>query len=53
MRNLTDLGNAERFVDQNGDRVRYCHERDEWLVWDGRRWAEWLRRIRRVPGFAG
>lgn len=34
----TDLGNAERLVDFAGDRLRYCGEKKQWLVWDGRRW---------------
>jgi putative DNA primase/helicase len=37
--NLTDLGNAERFVRDHGANVRYCHHWRRWLVWDGRRWA--------------
>jgi putative DNA primase/helicase len=36
---LTDLGNAERFINQHGDSVRYCYEWRQWLVWDGRRWV--------------
>jgi putative DNA primase/helicase len=36
---LTDLGNAERFVDLFGYWVKYSYEWEEWLVWDGRRWA--------------
>jgi putative DNA primase/helicase len=36
---LTDLGNAERFVDEHGHRVRYCHLWGKWLVYDGRRWV--------------
>lgn len=38
-RTLTDLGNAERFVDEHGERVRYCHPWGKWLVYDGRRWV--------------
>ncbi|MFC1956616.1 hypothetical protein ACFLWZ_08940 [Chloroflexota bacterium] len=38
--NLTDLGNAERLVQQFGDRLRYCYERKRWLVWSGKVW-EW------------
>jgi putative DNA primase/helicase len=38
-RNLTDLGNAERFVDEHGDGVRYCGLWKKWLVWDGKRWT--------------
>jgi len=36
---LTDVGNAELFVNQHGETVRYCHPWGRWLVWDGRRWA--------------
>lgn len=38
-RQKTDLGNAERFRDQHGDDVRFCHPWGKWLVWDERRWA--------------
>lgn len=34
----TDVGNAERFVDQHGARLRYCHKFGRWLVWNGRFW---------------
>ena len=34
----TDRANADRFIDQNGDRVRWCPHRGEWLLWTGRRW---------------
>jgi putative DNA primase/helicase len=36
---LTDLGNAERFVDIYRDRVLWCPARKSWLLWDGARWA--------------
>jgi putative DNA primase/helicase len=36
-RNLTDLGNAERLVDQHGADIRYCHPWRKWFSWDGRR----------------
>jgi len=36
--NLTDLGNAERFVAIHGSNLRYCHLWGRWLFWDGRRW---------------
>src|SRR5215212_1979035 len=36
--NLTDLGNAERFVAQHGDNVRYCYPWRKWLTWTGPRW---------------
>ena len=35
---LTDMGNAERFVREQGDSVRYCYPWRRWLVWDGQRW---------------
>jgi putative DNA primase/helicase len=36
--NLTDLGNADRFVVQHGYDVRYCYPWRTWLVWTGARW---------------
>jgi putative DNA primase/helicase len=36
--NLTDLGNAERFVANHGEDVRYCYPWGKWLVWTGARW---------------
>lgn len=36
--NCTDLGNAERFVNQFGDKVRYVHPWKTWLVWSGAHW---------------
>ena len=36
--NLTDLGNAERFVADHGEDVRYCYPWGKWLVWSGLRW---------------
>jgi putative DNA primase/helicase len=53
IRNCTDLGNAERFAEQHGSDVRYCHPWGKWLVWDGRRWAidesgEIVRRAKRT-----
>jgi putative DNA primase/helicase len=38
IRAFTDTGNAERMVDQFGDRIRFCHPWGAWLHWDGRRW---------------
>jgi putative DNA primase/helicase len=35
----SDLGNAERFVDMHGARVRWCPTRKLWLFWDGKRWT--------------
>ncbi len=36
--NLTDLGNAERFVAQHGESVRYCYPWGKFLIWMGNRW---------------
>src|SRR5215218_1515210 len=36
---LTDLGNAERFIDTYRDVVLWCPARKAWLIWDGSRWA--------------
>jgi len=38
--NLTDLGNAERFVADHGSKVRYCGPWGKWLVYDGKRWDQ-------------
>ena len=35
---FTDLGNAERFIDQHGEDVRFCEKWGRWLIWDGQRW---------------
>jgi putative DNA primase/helicase len=35
---LTDLGNAERFIRDHGDHVRYVAPWRSWLEWDGHRW---------------
>ncbi len=36
--NLTDLGNAERFVDAHGDDLLWVEPWKRWMVWDGARW---------------
>ena len=36
---LTDLGNAERFIDTYRGLVLWCPARKAWLLWDGARWA--------------
>jgi putative DNA primase/helicase len=36
---LTDLGNAERFIDTYRDVALWCPARRAWLLWDGSRWA--------------
>lgn len=37
---LTDSSNAERLIEMYGNELRYCPQTREWLIWDGRRWAE-------------
>ena len=34
----TDVGNAELFAHLCADRLRYDHQRERWLLWDGQRW---------------
>jgi P4 family phage/plasmid primase-like protien len=36
---LTDVGNAYRFVGLHGQDVRWCPHMKAFLAWDGRRWA--------------
>jgi P4 family phage/plasmid primase-like protien len=36
----TDLGNAQRLVRDHGHDLKYVPAWDQWLVWDGRRWAK-------------
>lgn len=38
--NLTDLGNAERLIQQQGQDLLYCQAWKSWLVWDGTRWKK-------------
>lgn len=38
VRPCTELGNAERLIDQYGELIRYVPEYGSWMVWDGRRW---------------
>ena len=35
----SDLGNADRFVDMHGTRVRWCPALKSWMFYDGWRWA--------------
>lgn len=35
---LTDAGNAELIAHIAGDRIRYDHQRQRWLVWNGTHW---------------
>jgi len=34
----TDTGNARRLIARFGDDIRFCHDRNEWLIWEGQRW---------------
>jgi putative DNA primase/helicase len=34
----TDLGNADRFIQKHGDKVRYLQDLGRWPFWDGTRW---------------
>ncbi len=36
----TDMGNAQRFVQQHGAHVRYCYPWRKWLLWTGTHWRE-------------
>ena len=36
---LTDAGNAQRFVQHHGADLRHCDLWGKWLVWDDSRWA--------------
>jgi P4 family phage/plasmid primase-like protien len=52
---LTDLGNARRVVKRHGADLRHVHPWKNWLVWDGRRWAEdqtaeVVRRVKETQG---
>src|SRR5262249_40017343 len=35
----TDVLNAEQFVREHEDSLRYCLEREDWLKWGGQRWV--------------
>lgn len=37
---LSDYGNAERLVERHGADLRYCHQLQKWIVWNGNRWRE-------------
>lgn len=36
--NFTDLGNAKRLVQWHGNKIRYVHAWNAWLLWDSTRW---------------
>lgn len=46
----TDLGNALRFARLFKNKVMYCAEFGNWLIWDGKRWA--IDRIGKIMDFA-
>lgn len=35
----TELGTAERFVEDHGDDLRFSYLQSQWFVWTGRRWT--------------
>ena len=35
---FSDIYNAERFIKEHGENVRYCFQLDKWLLWNGERW---------------
>lgn len=35
-----DTGNGERFASEHGDRFRFLSDRNVWVAWDGKRWAD-------------
>lgn len=37
---LTDMGNAERFIDQHAHVLRYVADLGHWVRWDGKRWEQ-------------
>lgn len=48
-RPCTDMGNAERLVERHGADLRYVSSREQWYLWDGRRWrADDLRAVERL-----
>jgi putative DNA primase/helicase len=44
--NTTDEGNADRFIRQFMEIVRYCEEQKTWYVWDNRVWRKDMARLR-------
>lgn len=36
---MDDTGNAQRFCDLYGDRIRYCYTDKRWYYYDGKRWC--------------
>jgi P4 family phage/plasmid primase-like protien len=38
-RPLTELGNAQRLYDVAGDRLKFVHDAQSWIIWSGSSWA--------------
>jgi hypothetical protein len=36
----TDADNADLFVSEHGENIRWCETLDYWLIWDGVRWKK-------------
>jgi putative DNA primase/helicase len=36
---LTDTGNAQRFIDKFGENIRYNFDNKYWMIWDGKTWV--------------
>ena len=36
---LTELGSAKSLVDNYGSDIRFAHQYDKWMYWDGHRWC--------------
>lgn len=37
---LTDTGNAQRFIDKFGENIRYNFDNKYWMIWDGKTWIK-------------
>lgn len=53
---FTDCRNAEVFIQQHGENLRYCFPWKSWLIWNGQRWepdrtSQILRRAKSVYEF--
>ena len=38
-KHLTELGSAKSLVDNYGSNIRFAHQYDKWMYWDGHRWC--------------
>lgn len=48
---ITDLGNADRFIKAYGDILRYSVKHGNWLIWDGQQWE--LDELSKIHSLAG